>query len=77
MDLDSGWVNSWFDRSYLAQVNSPVLRADKHLFVYRSKQVYMKYVEERMWALEAVIALLRNMKSGRIENAYLKRRINR
>ena len=47
-------VNSWFDRPYLAQVSSPVLRADKHLVVYRSKQVNLKYAEERTEALGAV-----------------------
>ena len=70
-------VNSSFDRLYLDQVNSPVLRADKHWFVYQTKQANLKYTEGGTEVLKAVIALMGSLKSGKVQDAFSKSRINR
>lgn len=69
-------MNAFFSGSYLAQVTSPILRRNQHVFTWSSPQFNMKEPSERVQALRMALGLVRLIKSGEATNARLSRYIN-
>ena len=63
--------------SYLRQVNSPILRGDQRLLIFRSEQHNLKYPAGREATLRLVYGLMRLIKSGLTENWYQNQRVQR
>ena len=58
------WMANAFFVSYLRQVNSPILRGDQRLLIFRSEQHNLKYPAGREATLRLVYGLMRLIKSG-------------
>ena len=69
-------ANAFF-MSYLRQVNSPILREDQGLLIFKSEQHNLKYPAGKEATLRLVYGLMRLIKSGFIENWYQNQRVQR
>ncbi|PYI01982.1 hypothetical protein BO78DRAFT_423006 [Aspergillus sclerotiicarbonarius CBS 121057] len=66
-------VYAYFPKAYLESVRGQVLPSKERIEVLRSVQLNLKFPDQRVQALKAVMGLLRFLQAGTYDTAYLKR----